>query len=309
MPKVFIVVLNWQTYLHTKETLDSLREISYSNFEILLVDNGSCDGSAQALEEFLKNEWSLAGPKAHYIRNSANLGFAGGNNVGIKFSLENGADYILLLNSDVKVDKYFLEPLIQVGQQHPSVGILGPRIYFYDKPEKLWFAGGVLNRTKTKGTHLGLHEPMTEEQKSGRPYEVDYVTGCALLVKREVVEKIGLMPEDYFLFYEDADWSLRAKKAGYRIVVVPQSKIWHKESRSAVKGSYNYLYYMTRGGLMMGSRYASKYGEAIIYLISFWILAKQYIKLIINYRRDWARPVIRGILDFYRGKTGKARTP
>ena len=133
-------------------------------------------------------------------------------------------------------------------------------------------------------------------------YETDYITGCCLLIKREAIEKIGLLSEDYFLYYEDTDWNMRAQQVGYRCGIVPGAKIYHKGSASSTEFSYPYIYYHTRNGLIFGLRFGFL---PLTYLISGWIFLKQLVKLAIGYRRQWARPVMRGVLDFWRGKVGK----
>lgn len=122
------------------------------------------------------------------------------------------------------------------------------------------------------------------------------------MIKREVVEKIGLMSEDYFLYYEDNDWCQRAQKAGYECVIVPESKIYHKQSRSTGEFSYPYIYYHSRNGLIFGWKFGPK---IVVGLISVWIFSKQIVKYIIGYKRNWARPVMKGVVDFWRGKRGK----
>ncbi len=143
---------------------------------------------------------------------------------------------------------------------------------------------------------------MTENVNEVYSRKVDYITGCCLLIKRQVIEKIGLLSEDYFLYYEDVDWCLRAKKAGYDCGLVANAKIYHKQSRSAGEFSYPYIYYHSRNGLILGNRFGLK---PIVYLISFWIILKQMIKLIIGFRRNWVKPVMKGVWDFWRGRKGK----
>jgi len=299
LPKVFIIILNWNGWRDTIECIESLKKLNYPNYEVVIVDNGSTDESPQILPQKF--------PKIKLIETGKNLGFAGGNNVGIKYALEKSADYILLLNNDALVDSGFLKESVRVGESDQKIGILGPKIYFYDtetnkKTNKIWFAGGKINKILTKGTHINYGQI---DKYDGRLRTVDYITGCAILVKREVIKKIGPMNEDYFLYYEDADWCLRARKRGFKCVLVPKAKIWHKCSRSAQEGSPSYIYYHSRNGLMLARYNGSLFIRLAAYLQSLWILAKQIIKLAIPSKRIWARAVIRGIMDFYRGRVGK----
>ena len=307
MPKVFIIILNFNGWPDTLECLASLSKVNYDNFEVILIDNGSKENFQFPISNFQKF-------KIQAIYNRKNLGFAGGNNQGIKLALERGADYVLLLNNDTTGEPDFLTKLIKAGEQNNKYGILGPIIYDYNEPSKIQFAGGKINWSKTKGEHIvdGKNPPQPSLKGGsnspplggvrGDLTETDYITGCCLLIKKEVIEKIGLMSEDYFLYYEDTDWNLRAQKAGWQCGVVPSAKVYHKASRSAQEFSYPYIYYHSRNGLIFASRFGSRF---LTYLISAWIFLKQVIKLIIGYKRNWARPVMKGVIDFWRGKKGK----
>ncbi len=260
---------------------------------------------------------------------NSNLGFAGGNNVGIKYALKNQADYVLLLNNDTTVEPDFLSQLIKVAESDKKIGMLGPKINFYQPKNRIWFLGGKINWLLNKGTHLyydqidsNLVQNSCKESRRrhwrmspsdgasqnlpNRPFEVDYFTGCALLIKKEVIKKIGLMWEGYFLYYEDTDWNLKARRNNWKIIVVPKAKIYHKASRSTKEGSFSYIYYHTRNGLYLVKRNASFWIRFCVYFFSIWILAKQIIKLIfVPKKRIWAKAVMKGIEDFYLGRTGK----
>jgi len=291
--KVSIIILNWNGWPDTLECLESLACVDYDNFEVILIDNGSKEPFGYARD--IKNKFGEL--KIIPIFNKENLGFAGGNNQGIKIALERGSDYILLLNNDTTVESDFLKKLIEVGEKNKSYGIFGAVIYYSDEPEKIWFAGGKFNWPKTRGSHI-FSKPNDELKK------VDYITGCCLLIKKKVVEQIGLLSEDYFLYYEDGDWCLRAQKVGYRCGLVSSAKIYHKQSRSTQEFSYPYIYYHSRNGLI----FASLHGLTILaYLASVWIFFKQFIKAIIDHHTDWAGPVMRGVMDFWRGKKGKLK--
>ncbi len=301
-PKVFIIILNWNGWKDTIECLESLKKIDYLNYQIVLVDNGSTDESVLRLKIFCSghNEDLI------FLENQNNLGFAGGNNVGIKYALENQADYILLLNNDTTVKQDFLTQLIKAAKSDKKIGMLGPKINFYDHKDRIWFLGGKINRLLNKGTHLYYNQIDSVENLPNESFEVDYFTGCALLIKREVIEKIGLMWNGYFLYYEDADWNLKAKKNGWKIIVAPKAKIYHKVSRSTKSGSSSYVYYHTRNGLYLAKRNGSFLIRFCVYLNSFWILIKQIIKFIfIPEKRIWAKAVMKGMEDFYLGRTGK----
>lgn len=221
-----------------------------------------------------------------------NRGFAGGNNIGIKQALEKNTDYVLLLNNDTIVEPDFLKKLIEKGESNEKNGILGPVIYEHNS-KKIHFAGGKINWLYTKGIH-----------KTKEVLETDYITGCCMLIKRKVIEEIGLMLEDYFLYFEDVDYCLKARKRGFKCIVVPKSKIWHKVSQSALQGSFSYIYYHTRNGLLLSKRNALFFIKILAYLNSFLIYIKQIIKLIFFPKNKWSKPIIKGIRDFYRKRFG-----
>jgi len=203
-----------------------------------------------------------------------NPGFAGGMNIGIKKALKQKADYVLLLNNDVIVSPNFLKELVKAGEKDKKIGILGP-------------IGGKINWLYTKGIHVTRNN--------------DYITGACMLVKREVVEKIGLMHEKYFLYYEDVEWCLRARKIGFKCVMVPESKIYHKVSQSTSEESFSYIYYHFRNGLLLAKRNAPFFIKLLAYFVSFLIYAKQLIKS----PSKWTKGIKTGIKDFYKGRFGK----
>lgn len=294
---VHIIVLNWNGKDDTIECVKSLQKINYDNYKIIVVDNGSEDDSVSEIKKLF--------PEVKIIENKKNLGFAGGNNIGIKYAVENKADYVLLINNDTIVDKDFLIELIQAGETDKKIGAVGSKIYFHSEPNRIWFAGGKINWLKNKGTHIGLDE--IDNNQDDKISETDYLTGCCLLIKREVVEKIGGLAEDYFLYYEDTDFSLRVKNAGYKIVYAPASKIYHKISRSIKPGSSNYIYYHVRNGLVMAKRNGSFLNKIILYLYCVILFLKQIVKIIfMPQKRNWAYAVLRGEKDFLSGKMGKA---
>jgi hypothetical protein len=223
MPFVGIILINWNGLEDTVECLESLRHIDYPNYRIVVVDNGSEHDEAVLLKQRFPETTLIANPK--------NEGFAKANNQGIEWALAQGADYVLLLNNDTVVDPDFLSILMAYAEAEPCVGIVGPLIRYYGS-ERTWFAGGWINhltgllglRGKRRNYRLYHGEP---------PREVDFIVGCALLVRREVIEKIGLLDEAYFAYYEDCDWCLRARRAGYGVRLVPQSVIEHKKSASS----------------------------------------------------------------------------
>ncbi|MBI2140928.1 glycosyltransferase family 2 protein [Candidatus Woesearchaeota archaeon] len=228
-PLVSIILLNWNNYDLTKDCLESLEKISYQNFKIVVVDNGSAN-DAPKLKALRKKGFSFT-----LIENSKNLGFAEGNNVGIRRALEDKADYILLLNNDTVVHQEFLGHLVAEAERDKRAGIVSPLIYYYDEPKRVWYAGASFNFWHGDARHQHLNE--IDKGQFKEVTDTDYGSGCAMLVRREVFEKIGVLDAYFFLYYEEADFCTRAKRQGYGIKVVPASKIWHKVSASIRKGS------------------------------------------------------------------------
>ena len=300
--KVFVILLNWNNWHETRECLESLEKLDYVNAEIVIVDNGSTNGDGEKIQEF------FLVPKPytpHLIFNDANLGFAGGNNVGIKYALERGAHYVMLLNNDAIAAPDFLTNLVRAAESDSSYGILGSRIYQYGTDE-VAFDGGRVNQWLTKGEHIISTGTVLVDIDQDCPREVDYITGAAMLVRGEVIKKIGLMREEYFLYYEDVDWCLRARKAGYKCALVSTSKVWHKVSTTTKEGSPSYIYYHTRNALMLAKFNGNIFQKVAAHFIGAWILLKQIPKFfLMPKKRLWATSMTKGVLDFYRGKYGK----
>ncbi|BBW97701.1 glycosyltransferase family 2 protein [Geobacillus sp. FSL W8-0032] len=225
---VAIIILNWNAYNDTFECLKSLEHLTYPHFHVFLVDNASQDGSFDKLQQDYKDG------KFHipitFIQTGANLGFAGGNNVAIKQAYHQGYQYFWLLNNDTVVDPNALTPLVETLENDKQVGIVGSKIYYYGT-NKIWFAGGKVNTWTGKTKHIGIKEEDVGQYDQLR--EVDYITGCSLGFRREILETVGYMCEDYFLYYEETDWNVRAKLYGWKIKYVPRSLVHHKVSASS----------------------------------------------------------------------------
>jgi len=235
-PQVTIIVLNWNGRKDTAECIESLERITYPNYKVMIVDNGSVDGSA----EFVRKNY----PRAEVLENGENLGFAEGNNVGIRQALGRGADYVLLLNNDTVVNPDFLDLLVARAEGDDQIGVVGPVVYYYDDRNLIQSAGARVSFFTSKQRIDQKNKP--DDGSLVDPIECDYVSGCALLAKREVFEKIGYLNPSYFLYWEETDWCVRAKRAGFKILCIPGARIWHKESASSKKVKGLSLYYLTR---------------------------------------------------------------
>ncbi len=213
-PKVFILILNYNGKATIKACLQSVYQLGYQNFEVVVIDNDSKDGSIEEAKRLFS--------RAHFIKNDVNLGFAAGNNVGIRFALEKGADYVWLVNNDATVEKDSLTKLVEVGEQQPKTGILSPLI-LHTRTKNIWFGKGVIDWIHMRTLHVS---PPTLLQS----FPSEYICGCAMLIKKDVFKIVGLLDEKYFLYYEDADFSVKASRAGFGLLVVPTTHIFHAEN-------------------------------------------------------------------------------
>lgn len=298
MSNIAVIVLNWNG---KKDTLDCLKYLDKqqidANFQVIVVDNGSADDSVTAIKKRF--------PDVDVISSKANLGFAQGNNIGIKFALEKGADYIVVLNNDTIQDTNLLRELQLVLEDNPKAAITVPKIYFakgyefhkerYKENEKgkvLWYAGGVIDWSNVVGHHRGVDE--IDKGQFDKLEETEYATGCCFMIKRSVLEKVGLFDQRYFLYYEDSDLSMRVKREGFSIYFVPKAKMWHKNAGSAGgSGSTLQDYYITRNRLLFGLQYAPLRTKLSLIKESMWLLKNG---------RQWQK---RGVLDFYLRRLGK----
>jgi len=302
-PKVAIIILNWNGWEDTIECLESLYQINYPNFDLILVDNASKDNSVEKIKEYCegnirvisdffeynqynkplkiiestkeelnvksKIERSDLNKKLFIIKNDENYGFAEGNNIGMRYVLNNlDSDYILLLNNDTVVDKNFLKELINVAETGHKIGFVGPKIYYYDfngKKDVINFAGGKLNILKGQTSHIGLNE--VDNGQHNEIKEVNYIEGSCILAKSEMIRKIGLIDPSYFTYWEDNDWCMRGYKSGYKSIYVPKARIWHKVSASNINLTKEY--YFTRNQLWFIKKYATN-RQTLSFLLYFF---------------------------------------
>ncbi len=243
-PLVFILVLNWNSYSYTLKCVQSLQALSYPNYCIVLIDNGSTDGS----EEILK----AAFPELTVLQTGENLGYAGGSNVGIEQAIAGGAEYIWLLNNDTEVDVDALSALVQALENHQEAAVAGSKIYSLEEPEKLSYAGGMIDLWRGQVRHRGRGEVDRGQFNQCEP--TDFVTGCSLLIRTSIIRQCEMLDPRFFLYYEDLDWNLRIQQAGFQCLYVPESRLWHQEGGSlgrsiGKKMKPDVVYYIARNSL------------------------------------------------------------
>jgi GT2 family glycosyltransferase len=296
VPKVVIIILNWNGKKDTTECLESMKQVKYPNYDVLLVDNGSTDDSA----EFFRKHC----PKIEVIETESNLGFTGGCNIGIRKAMSESADYILLLNNDVTVEPYFLDKLVSVATKNENIGILGTKINYYDAPKQIWAAGGFINYWICLVAYLGMNKPDTEKYSCEK--DVDFVSGCSMLIKTNVFQKIGLLDERYFAYFEDVDICLTAKKNGYGIRYVPSAKIYHKVSRTSGGALSPFsIYYNTRNKLLFLRKHFKMPQIVSAFIVTMSVFCARTLYLLI-FKRDIraCSMIFKGIKDAFTGNFG-----
>jgi len=300
-PKVSIVLVNWNNFSDTVECIESLLQVTYMNYEIVVIDNCSQGADAIRLREKFRDNMRL-------IENDRNVGFAEGCNTGIKDALSRGSDYIVLLNNDTVVAPDFLDTLLTSVEKEDRVGIAGGKVYCYEIPDMIWSAGGVIDY-RTGGAKL-IGSGKTDKNQFEELIDVDFVSGCFMLISRKVLEDIGLLDKIFFFGWEDADLCLRAKKRGYRVIFVPGSKIWHKavpsEKLKRLKGIT--AYHATKGQFIFYERHFTRsqlFTANIHYFIRFPRLLWNYSHLL--GQRKVPLYMIGGILSYLGSKFYKCK--
>ncbi|MEK7536326.1 MAG: glycosyltransferase family 2 protein [Patescibacteria group bacterium] len=260
-----IIILTTNALAMTKEQLLDVAKLEVDNLdcECMIVDNGSPDGTEEALKDY-----KLPNMKYKFIQSGANLGFAGGNNVGIKDALKRKIDYIILMNNDLILQKDIVLKLVSFIDKNPKVGVASPKMYFakgyefhtdkYKTSEKgnvLWYAGGIIDKENVYTTHRGVDE--VDHGQYNKIEETDVANGACVIIRREVFEKIGMLDASFFLYWEDADFSARAERAGYKVIYYPDTWMWHKVSASTGgSGSPTNDYFLIRNRFYYSMRYS-----------------------------------------------------
>lgn len=252
VPMVSIVIVNWNGIDDTKECLQSLLEIDYKNIKVIVIDNGSSNNEA----EQLRND--VGDPRVQVVSLKRNLGFAIASNIGIRLSLQSGADYIMLLNNDTIVDRFFLSNLVSAIGKNPKIGIVAPKIYFYHDKKRIWYAGGKVN-LYFKHKIIGIFQLDRGQFDNGG--RTDYGLGACMLVRREVFEKVGLLAREYFYGPDDVDFCIRARRGDFLCWYVPESTIWHKESGTIKRhGLMNKkVFYIVRNAIILKYKFLGSY--------------------------------------------------
>lgn len=299
-PDIYISILNYNSLSETIHCLDSIKHLERKSFFLhtIVIDNSSH-------EKFEIDENMYKDIGIVVIKNDKNLGFSGGHNIGIKYSLSHGATHVLILNNDTKLDKNCLQELLKGFEIDKNIGIVVPKIYFFkgsefhkDRYEKkdlgkvIWFAGQKMDWKNVIGKHIGVDEVDSGQYNASK--SLDFGTGACMLVKREVFERVGKFNELYFLYYEDADLFMRVKKSGFSIYYIPGAIVWHYNAASSGgSGSSLQDYYITRNRLLFGLKYAPLRTKIALF--------REGVRILLNGRKLQKK----GVLDFILGNFGK----
>jgi GT2 family glycosyltransferase len=284
-PRVSIITINYNQVKVTCELLDSLRKLTYPDVEVIVVDNFSAeDPTAIITSQY---------PEVKYIRSDKNLGFAGGNNLGIKAST---GKYLFFLNNDTEADPGFLEPLVNLFETNPKAGVASSKILYHNSGETIQYAGSTcINPFTGRNKRVGFMEKDRGQHDTQK--ETDLAHGAAMMVPRAVIDNVGMMPEFFFLYYEEVDWCESIKRAGYKVFYVPASKVYHKESMSVGKKSTLKTYYMTRNRLLFMRRNTSGAKKLTwIFFFLLFSLPKNALTYLMKREIDHAKAFSKGLL-------------
>lgn len=298
MVNVGVIILHYKGEEDTLECLQSLYKSKTKNitlFPIVVANSPSVSFSSHIEKRY---------PKIRYIENKKNLGFAEANNIGVHQALREECKYIILLNNDTIISSELFSQLVICAQSHESIGLISPKIYFakgheyhsnrYRQNEKgrvIWYAGGILDLNNIYATHRGVDE--IDHGQYDKITETDFATGCCMLITRNLIKTVGFFDKKYFLYFEDVDFSFRARKNGLKVLYYPKTFLWHKNAASSDKpGSSIHIYYQTRNRLYFGYKYASFMTKKSLFLDSLRLSMKKGI-------------VRKAVFDFYLGKMEK----
>jgi len=285
-PRVGVIVLHWNAVSETRQCVESLRNINYPNFMVFLIDNGS----TLALEEFLDKEES----GVQIIRSNENLGFSGGCNIGIRASIEAECDFVWLLNNDTTVHPDALMYLVKKAEVQPLAGIIGSTILEQEDKNVINHMGGRINPFVGRCFHLEQGKKYSEFRSAGIATP-SYVTGCSLLARVAMAEEVGLLDEGYFLYWEDADWCVRARRHGWGIAIADDSLVYHAGSGSLGSMSILKGYFLARNSI----RFILKFYPWLAPLAIFWWPRWHFINHILRGRFQHAKMSVRGLSDFF----------
>ncbi len=294
-PLVYTVILNTNRRDDTLACLASLSKSTYSQIKVIVLDNSSTDGSVEAIR--------YAFPDAQIINLAENLGYAGNNNVGIEEAIKQGADWVLVLNEDTILDPDCLAELVKVGEGDPQIGIVGPMVYHHNEPNVIQSAGGMLGKY-WQSQHLGKNE--LDCGQFQLPHRVEWISGCAILVRKAAIEQAGMLDASFFIYWEETEWCIRVARNGWQIIHVPHAKIWHKGVQRDYQPKPSFTYYGTRNHLLTLSKHKApwavqffNWAQLLRTLVS-WSVKPKWKDKIEHRNAMW-----KGVVDFLQNHRGQ----
>jgi GT2 family glycosyltransferase len=294
LPHITIILLNWNNSREAVQCIESILKLNYPNLKILLVDNGSTDNS---LVEILS-----AYPFVDTLELGENLGYAGGNNAGISKAIQENTNWIFLLNNDTVLDNVCLDQLINVAEEDSTIGVVGPMVYHLSEPDIIQSAGGMLDKA-WNSYHLLMNQVDTGQFVS--PHPVDFISGCGILIRREVFEQVGMLDERFYLYEEETDLCLRATKAGWKIIHVPAAKLWHKGVERNYQPQPYVTYYMTRNHWLLLKKHHAPFNTWLhalsrtVRTMGAWTIRTKWKGM-----QDHRAAMWQGTRDFFSGQWG-----
>ena len=295
--RVAIILVNWNGQRHTLECLASLREDTYADKYTIVVDNGSSDDSVAVIRSRF--------PDVLVLEAGENLGFTGGNNLGMRRALEDGVDYLYILNNDTVVEPDALSALVQAAEFCSDYAIFTPVIHYYDDRSQTWLAGTNMDMMRGSAVHDNSRIPARDEPMR----EIPWASGCALLIRASVLQQVGCFDVRYFYLWEDVDLCLRVRAAGHKIGIVPAARIYHKVSQTFQAASSIYWYYQIRNNLLCARLHS---GPA--YRRAVRVMLRQYFKDCRYYMQGRIKganplpPTLRAIRDHFTQRYGMRHT-
>jgi GT2 family glycosyltransferase len=286
MPEVTAVVLNWCGEEDTAACIRSLLGSDYPRLRILLVDNASPDGSGERLRTRF--------PELEHLSTERNLGYTGGNNVGLEHALSSGTDYVLILNNDTLVEADCVSKLVESAVAFPEAGAVGGKILYHDAPERTWFAGGALSHTRVLGVHLREGE-LDSNPLGGEVEEVSFLTGCCLLLSARALSRVGGFAEDFFAYGEDVDLSLRLNASGYRLLYQPGARVLHRVSVDGTPPSAFQIFHRDRNRRRLVRHHFSRLARVRFAVFFFPTRLMHIARYLLCADRDRALAVWRGM--------------
>ena len=293
-PLIVCVVLNKDRREDTLECLSSLHAGTYRHLRVILLDCQSTDGSVEAVRAQF--------PETTIVDLQQNLGYAGNNNVGIEAALSMGARWVFVLNEDTVLAPECVAELVAFGERE-GAGIVGPLVYHHGEPEVIQSAGGSLNR-RWENDHIGKDQPDTGQFRA--PRDVEWISGCAIMVRADLIRAVGALDARFFYYWEETEWCVRARKAGWRIVTVPAARIWHKGVQRDYRPKPSVTYYATRNRLLLLSKHHAPVGA---WLTAWGQTARTLVSWSVRPRwrhmREHRDAMWSGVVDFLRGRVGR----